>query len=103
MPDRRKHRDIRLAVRKCAGLAEIDVFLGRVLANASSLFVLRQKWRQDTPPRNVVLELQPVADDFIDSEMQRDGPYLKIESAGHKHIAIAKLASGFNQRFGLTE
>src|SRR5204862_1751124 len=103
MPDRREHRYIRLAVRKRAGLAEIDVFLGGVFTDASRLFILGQQRRENTAGGNMVLELESIADDFINSEVQRDRTDLEIESPSHEHVAIAEFASRFNQCLGLTE
>jgi hypothetical protein len=45
----------------------------------------------------MILELEPVANDFIETKMQRDRPDLKIECTGYENVAISEIASGIDQ------
>src|SRR5262249_5847569 len=75
----------------------IDVFLGGILPDAARFFVFGQQRRKNTAGSDMILELESIADDFVDTEVQGDRPHLKIESAGHEYVAISQVARGLNQ------
>jgi hypothetical protein len=49
----------------------------------------------------VVLELQPVADDFVEAEVHGNGTNREIQRSRHKHVTVAEISRAIDERFGL--
>src|SRR5215510_12445213 len=101
MADSGQHRYICGTIRESAGLGEVDVFFSRILSDASRLFVFSQQRGKDATGSDVISKLEAVTNDFIDAEVQGDGPHLKIKRPRDEYVAVAKLTRDLNQRFGL--
>src|SRR5262245_18821019 len=101
MTDSREHRHIGRAVLKGARFGKVNAFLCGVFPDAARLLFFREQWWKDAAGRNVIFEFEPIADHFVDAEMQRDGSYLEVEGARYKNVAITEVASDFDQRFRL--
>src|SRR5262245_51597668 len=84
-------------------MCQLDILFCGLFRNAACFLAFCQQRRQDTTGRNVVLKLEPIADDFINAEMQRNGPYLKIKRPCDKHVAVGKPTRRLDKRFGLRE
>ena len=63
--------------------------------------VLGKQRREHTARGDVVLELEPVADDFVESEMQRDGADREVQRSGYQDIAVTEVARAIDQGLGL--
>ena len=60
--------------------------------NAACLFVFSQQRRQHAPCSNVIPEFEPITDDFVDTEVQRDGPNGEIECPRDENVPIAEIS-----------
>src|SRR5262245_44675004 len=83
MTDGGKHRYICSAVGESTRLGKVNSFFNSVLPDASRLLVFGQQWRKNATRGNMILEFQPIANDFIHSKVQGDRPDLKIERPGY--------------------
>ena len=92
MADGREHRHIGPAIGKGTTLVKIDTFTLGVLPNAAGLFSLRQQIPMNASGSHVILELEPVAYDFVDAEVQRDGTDREIERSLHENVTVTQIA-----------
>ena len=53
------------------------------------------------PSSDMVLELKPVADDFIDAEMKGDWTDREVERAGDENVAVPEVACGADEGLGV--
>ena len=49
----------------------------------------------------MIFELKPVADDFLNPKMQRDGTNCEIERPRDEHVTVPKLGSCMDKRLSL--
>src|SRR5689334_16361818 len=74
-----KHGNVRRTIGKRARFLKVEPFVFSVFLNAAFFLFFREKWWNDATGRHVILEFESIADHFIDSKMQRNGPYLKVQ------------------------